>query len=277
MTATLIILVLAIATTVWSQVIIIVPTAGTDTFPACAVSCPLLLQAQASCLPPAAPVTDQAIYLSCFCQSDLLKPLKNSPNGVCDAVCPAQSDLTALQAWYSGFCAAVLPPQATATNPSSTSSTTKSTGTAAGATATAAGSTPQAAQGPPRSWISTHWRWVVMLIVLILGFTGFTLLLIYLKRRYDSSGQHQSAAAVAVATGTMTSRANLDRMSGNSYSNPRPSGWGPQQHLAHTRDWDFVDAGPPESKRASLTVPQQVRYGPPAPRRGVGGGIGQAI
>jgi len=286
------ILLIAIATTAWSQVI--VPTTGTDTFPACAASCPLLLQAQTSCLPPAAPVADQATYDSCFCQSALLQPLKSSPWGVCGVVCPTQVDTAALQAWYGGYCAAAQAPKVTTLLTTVTDKSSPTTTSATGTAATAAGATatttnpppPRVTHGPTPSWISTHWRWIVMIIVLIFGFTGLTFLLIYFKRRYSSSRQHQSAAAVATAAAAMNSRANLNRASGAGLSNLGGNNWGPQQHMAHTRGWDFADAGPPSSMREqpmrvqsmrAPTAPQPGRRGPPDPSRSAGGSIGQAI
>src|SRR5437016_3787874 len=98
-----------------------------------------------------------------------------------------------------------------------------------------------------------------MLLVLILGLTGLAFLLIYFKRRYSSSRAHQSAAAVATAAAAMNSRAHLNRTSGGGLSNLGGKTWGPQQHLAHTRGWDFADAGPPAPMRA------QPMRAPPAP------------
>ena len=71
--------------------------------PACAGACPSLTDAQASCVPPAAPATDQTTYESCFCQSAFLQPLFTSPNGVCDAFC-AQPELDRIWQWFTGLC-----------------------------------------------------------------------------------------------------------------------------------------------------------------------------
>ena len=84
---------------------ILIPTAPSASFPACGLSCSLILQAQGSCTPPEAPVSSQAIYVSCFCQSTLLAPFYTTPDGVCDAYCPVESDRQLLQSWYRGFCA----------------------------------------------------------------------------------------------------------------------------------------------------------------------------
>lgn len=87
----------------------ILPSAASAAFPQCALSCTQLLEAQSNCLPPAAPVTNQATYNSCFCQSSLLAQLRISPDGTCDAFCPAESDRQLLQSWYKSYCASGTP------------------------------------------------------------------------------------------------------------------------------------------------------------------------
>ncbi|EEQ86814.2 uncharacterized protein BDCG_01934 [Blastomyces dermatitidis ER-3] len=212
----------------------LVPTTGSATFPECAVGCPLLQEAQANCVPPAAPVTDQATYRSCFCQSSLLQALHSSPNGVCDAVCPP-AELNTLQQWYAGLCATGNPEVTQTTTTLATSTTTSSNAGPDPGTET---SSKVHYEAPP-SWFSTHWRWVVMIIVLAIGFTALTLLLVYLKRRHKRKRAYQAPftpAQSAVADGD-GGRSN--------YSGRQPTSrnlvaaalgddtWGPQQHLAH--------------------------------------------
>lgn len=77
-----------------------------SSLPACAQSCPTLLQAQTACVPPPngqAAVTDTTTYNSCFCNSAYLTNLKA---GAAQGVCPTCStdDTSTLQSWYSGFC-----------------------------------------------------------------------------------------------------------------------------------------------------------------------------
>jgi hypothetical protein len=83
----------------------ILPSTASASFPACALSCSQLIQAQNSCIPPAQPVTDQYFYDSCFCQSPLLSQLHTSPDGTCDAYCTVESDRRLLESWYNSFCA----------------------------------------------------------------------------------------------------------------------------------------------------------------------------
>jgi hypothetical protein len=80
---------------------LIIPSSGTSSFPACAVSCAVLTQAQTACQPQA---TTQLAFENCFCQSPTLAALYSTPDAVCAAECPTESDRTLLQSWYSGFC-----------------------------------------------------------------------------------------------------------------------------------------------------------------------------
>lgn len=80
------------------------PTLLPSTLPACARTCPVLIQAQTGCVPPAAPVTDAGTYQSCFCQSGYLAPLKASSANICAPQCP-DGDFATINTWYKGFCA----------------------------------------------------------------------------------------------------------------------------------------------------------------------------
>lgn len=82
----------------------ILPSTADSSFPACALSCQALLQAQTSCVPPAQAVTDQFVYDQCFCQQSEITGLFNSPDGVCDTSCTAESDRDLLQSWFISFC-----------------------------------------------------------------------------------------------------------------------------------------------------------------------------
>ena len=71
--------------------------------PPCALQCPLLITANSGCVPPAAVVTNQGTYQSCFCQSAFLTTLYSSAIGLCDGVCQA-GDTAKIQQWYIGLC-----------------------------------------------------------------------------------------------------------------------------------------------------------------------------
>lgn len=120
----LLLLLVAIFTSSVSSQDPLIPSSGSDTFPACAVQCPLLNEAQSSCQ--AAPATGRDSLVSCFCQSALLTSLHSVPDGVCDASCPSKDDQEKLQSWYSSFCASggdppSSEPTTTASSPDSSS------------------------------------------------------------------------------------------------------------------------------------------------------------
>lgn len=122
---------------------LIIPSAGTSTFPACAVGCVVLQSAQTACQPSA---DTQLNFENCFCQSPTLAALYTTPDALCIAECPTQSDRTLLQSWYGSFCQLVgqgVDPLTVAPAPSTTLVTV--TSTSAGATPTLAATVPAAA------------------------------------------------------------------------------------------------------------------------------------
>ncbi|KAI9668301.1 MAG: hypothetical protein M1821_001121 [Bathelium mastoideum] len=201
---------------------------GANELPTCAQGCTLLNQAQSACVPPAAPVTNQATYQSCFCQSAYLRTLYTTPNGVCDAYC-GQSDLVKIQQWYDGLCksgaAATIPPSSSSSSAPATSSTS--------AVATVSPTTtpmPGLAQDQVnRSWISTHYQWVIFLIVLILAIAFFSFGGVWLKRRL----KRRNAAR---REGTFNSTVTTATMPGSSgMAGPHPA--------MRSMDWAAAGAG----------------------------------
>ena len=133
----------SLRTTLAQQPITLIATS----LPACAQSCPTLLQAQSACVPPpngAAAVSDSATYNSCFCHSNYLVALNGqSAQSVCPT-CPA-GDTTSLQSWYQGFCSSG--GAAVAGNGPTTSTSTSSTSTSAKTAAAATGTGAKSAGG----------------------------------------------------------------------------------------------------------------------------------
>lgn len=133
-----------------------------NTLPTCGQQCPILLQAQAGCVPPAAPVTNPNIYQSCFCQSDFLKPLYVAGS---TTVCPACSpqDMGTIENWYQTLCVPPDqappdqgPPDAQPAAPSSTSTAAKA---AAPTSANANKGSATISERPPpdnRGWFVSH-------------------------------------------------------------------------------------------------------------------------
>ena len=74
-----------------------------NTLPACAATCPLVIQAQAACGPTVA--TGQDALKSCFCQSAYLAPIYAANTNICAPQC-ADADFSSISTWFKGFCAA---------------------------------------------------------------------------------------------------------------------------------------------------------------------------
>lgn len=140
----------------------IIPSTPSSEFPACAVSCAVLVQAQTLCVPPAQPPTNQITYENCFCQINLLQALYSTPDAICVGECQNESDRTLLQTWFRNFCNLVgqgIDPLHTTTLATSTiapESTTVVTITSYStpATATNTGTGSASAPAPPsnKSW-----------------------------------------------------------------------------------------------------------------------------
>lgn len=71
-------------------------------------------------MPPAHPTIDNA----CFCNHAKLIPFKTGTTGVCDGACPNPADLSAIQKWFTDFCAGNQ--AATTTGPGGTTQTSGS-------------------------------------------------------------------------------------------------------------------------------------------------------
>lgn len=234
-----------------------IPSSATSTFPGCALSCSQLLQAQALCLPPNQAQSTQIVYDNCFCQSPLLAAFATTPDSICVAECSIESDRDELRAWFENFCAQVAsgvdPTTVTASAATNTpviaTSTISITSGTLAATVTATGSSSHASHGS-QSWFAGHWQWVLMLIILALGFLALTFLAIWLKRRH----RRKVEARRAVASGfTQDPEKRATRDIGRSAT---PDLWGPHQMMQATQGYGYTTEGIPEpqpesSKRAS--------------------------
>ncbi|KAF2765747.1 hypothetical protein EJ03DRAFT_330679 [Teratosphaeria nubilosa] len=159
---------------------------GNSQLPSCASSCQPLIEAASAC---GGTSTASQSTWSCFCQSGYLESLYDSDTGICDSVCTSASDSQQVSAWYKTNCGS---DNGASEHADSASSTTAGTATSAsvnvastiasdtGATANSSGSS-----GGDKSWWSTHYRWVIMLIILTIGLSSMAALAVYIKRRYD--------------------------------------------------------------------------------------------
>ncbi|KAM0281038.1 hypothetical protein ACHAQH_003767 [Verticillium albo-atrum] len=163
--------------------------------PACAANCGVLYDANGGCVPPA---SGNSVDNNCFCDFAALQPFQQgSVNGVCDAAGCAPSDLTSIQSWYTSFCTAALG--------DSTPTITTGTGTAASSTPSSGGSAGNSNSGQSGGggdWISNHWRWVIAIVILIVGIAGIWVGACIWRRRYlkrkdrsNQFGKHTSATA----------------------------------------------------------------------------------
>jgi len=206
----------------------IVPTAASAQFPACAVSCTILLQAQSLCVPPNVAATNQLTYENCFCQSSYLQPLYGSPDALCTTECTVESDRTLLQTWFKNFCLQVgqgvdpLAATALTTTPLATTvvTVTSYSTPAPGATNTGTQSTSASTAPKSQTWIEGHWRWILMLGVLAVGLALFTWFAIWFKRRHRRKLDEQRAAVSGFPS------ANEKRDGARSAT---PELWGPHQ------------------------------------------------
>lgn len=86
--------------------------------PACARACKILSISELNCVPPAAPVSNNATYFDCFCQSGYLKQLHQAAI-ICDEFCSKEDDED-IYHWYNTFCGTPHFPKSTSAIPSST-------------------------------------------------------------------------------------------------------------------------------------------------------------
>lgn len=131
-----------------AQIYLLIPPTG---LPGCAQTCPLLVQAQTGCVPPAAPVTDQSNYLSCFCQSGYLSGLRSGTANVCAPQC-TDAEFAAIAAWYKTDCGLGGRP-----NPNADPTTTTTAQPADTATVAPAGAVTNAANSLNSSSSDPNW------------------------------------------------------------------------------------------------------------------------
>lgn len=125
--------------------------------PSCAFSCGTLISAQSLCVPPIAPPQGQAIYQTCFCNSNYLAGYKaGAASPACDDVCTSNGDRQAILQWYTGLCTGgvVVVPQGNAANPGAAdpAATAGAPGSTATSSSGSSGSSQQSGSGAQKSW-----------------------------------------------------------------------------------------------------------------------------
>ncbi|KAF2198018.1 hypothetical protein GQ43DRAFT_443736 [Delitschia confertaspora ATCC 74209] len=161
--------------------------------PDCAHQCTVLQQAEANCVPPAAPVTEQAIYQSCLCQSGLLTSLYSS-GALCQPFCPSAEDTNKISQYYTGLCKGPVVTPGAAAKPADTTSTS----TAGTNTATAGAANGGTASKQKNDWFDTHWKWVVMVIIIGVAIIFFWVGGFFLRRHFHRKNEAKRANMAAV-------------------------------------------------------------------------------
>ncbi|KAI1082722.1 hypothetical protein F5B20DRAFT_481374 [Whalleya microplaca] len=139
-----------------------------SSLPSCAAQCGPLYDANGACVPPAAPTADANTYDTCFCAYSSLQSFKQGTSGVCDNACPGDANgLSGIQSWFTSFCDG----KAVATSTSTAASS--STGASSGSNSSAGG-----------DWLSGHWRWVIMIVIVVVGIIGIWVGACIWRRKY---------------------------------------------------------------------------------------------
>jgi len=164
----------------------------TSVLPACASLCGKLFDVQGACSPPVI----ASVSSACFCGDPRLQPFLQSGTAAVESVCGAAScqdttDLQKIQSWYESYC------NVKDSNPTTTSAGSTATGTSTGSSS----ANPTSAQNTNQGWFATHWKWVVMLIVMVVGLTTIWLGASLLRRRYLRKKEKEIEMRPAVAWG----------------------------------------------------------------------------
>ncbi|PHH88099.1 hypothetical protein CDD83_7969 [Cordyceps sp. RAO-2017] len=156
--------------------------------PDCAKLCGPLYDANGACVPPAAPQADAAAYTACFCKDARVAPLSQGPGNVCPNACPGnEAGLQSIAGWFQGICGG----QNNANNAGGPNN---------GPASPPGGDSDKASNSPVASnnsgggdWISNHWQWVIMLVVLVVGIAGIWIGACVWRRRYLRNKDSQTS------------------------------------------------------------------------------------
>lgn len=162
----------------------IVPFNNQQVLPACAAACGPLYDANGACVPPQVAADGGAkAYTSCFCLDQRVAAFKTATQGVCDEACGAEG-LSSIAGWFRSMCGT-----ATKTNGGSTQTQGSAT---TGTESSSTGGSRLANQGDGGDWISNHWQWVIMIVVLVVGITAIWVGACIWRRRYLKKKDRQS-------------------------------------------------------------------------------------
>ncbi|KAK2612737.1 hypothetical protein QQS21_001188 [Conoideocrella luteorostrata] len=164
--------------------------------PACAKGCQPLWDANGGCVPGAVPAAATSVYNECFCANGQVAAFSKGAAGVCDNACPGNPQgLSSIAGWFQSFCnvKAGATPKTSGTNANAPGAT-NSPGSS--------GSNSGGSSGGGGDWLSNHWQWVIMLVILVVGIAGIWIGACIWRRRYlrkkdrqTSLGQKHSGSA----------------------------------------------------------------------------------
>ncbi|KAG5926640.1 hypothetical protein E4U42_003077 [Claviceps africana] len=177
----------------------IVPFNDINQLPTCAAACQPLWDANGGCVPPAIPKADPKLYGECFCANGKVAAFSTAVSGVCDNACPGDpKGVSSIAGWFSKFCNVKPMPKTT------------SSASSAGATAASGSMNAGNLSGGGGDWLSNHWQWVIMLVILVVGIAGIWIGACVWRRRYLRKRDRQTS---------------LEQKHSGSISNPS---WGPE-------------------------------------------------
>ncbi|KAK3192391.1 hypothetical protein K4F52_001604 [Lecanicillium sp. MT-2017a] len=164
-----------------------IPPFGQSPLPSCAVACDALYAGNAQCVPPQAPSNAPDVYTQCFCNIPAVAPYRTADTGVCATVCDAAGE-TSIANWFSSICGITARDNGGGNTPGATGASSspgsKPTGTK--------GSSGSSTDNSNQTWISTHWQWVVMIVILVVGIAAIWIGACIWRRRYLRRKDRQS-------------------------------------------------------------------------------------
>ncbi|KAF5023677.1 hypothetical protein F66182_4243 [Fusarium sp. NRRL 66182] len=168
----------------------IVPFGNQRLLPSCAAACGPLYDANGACVPPeVAADAGPTAYTQCFCLDQRVAGFSTAATGVCDEACNAQG-LSSIAGWFRNICSVTgTNGGSTRTNQGASAATTTTTGDSAAT----GGSTSGSNTGGGGDWISNHWQWVIMIVILVVGIAAIWIGACIWRRRYLRNKDRQSS------------------------------------------------------------------------------------
>ncbi|CAG8890526.1 unnamed protein product [Penicillium egyptiacum] len=227
----------------------ILPTSASSKFPQCGLTCTTLTGAQTSC-----ESGDASSWTSCFCQSSLLTGLKSS-----GSICPSCSaaDQATLSTWYNDYCNSG--GKDTSDTDTDTTTTTSSSDAASTSHSSASSTKNNSATAAEenKSWWSSHYRWVIMLIVLVIGFSTIAVFGVWLKRRHDAKRPNLYHGGSSSLLSTASPPAPRDAAWGAAPVPGQPTGLGADSLASSSRSTMAKTSTPVPGTRTRLTKIEQ--------------------